>query len=100
MTADFPIGLILIAGGLLAPFIPKTLRGPFLLELPILVFIWLLSLSSGQGASVEAFGATLEIVRIDRLSLAFGYIFAIATFLYVIFAWHVRDGYEQTVALV
>ena len=100
MGGELPIGLILVAGGLLAPLVPKTLRGAFLLALPVLAFAQLLSLSPGQSVSAEAFGATLEIVRVDRLSLAFGYIFAIAAFINVIFAWHARESFEQPVALV
>ena len=100
MTGELPIGLVLVAGALLAPLVPRTLRGAFLLALPVLAFAQLLSLSPGQSISVEAFGATLEIVRVDRLSLAFGYVFAIAAFINVIFAWHVREGFEQPMALV
>ena len=100
MTGELPIGMILVIGGLLAPLVPKTLRGPFLLVLPVLTFVQLLSLTSGQSVLVETFGTTLQIVRVDRLSLAFGYIFAIATFLNVIFSWHVREGREQPMALV
>ncbi len=100
MSGDLPIGIILVAGGLLTPLVPKTLRGAFLLALPVLTFAQIFSLSPGQSVSVEAFGATLEIVRVDRLSLAFGYIFAIAAFINVIFAWHVRESFEQAVALV
>lgn len=100
MTAEMPIGLILIAGGLLAPLVPRAVRGAFILALPLLAFAQLLSLSPGQSVSVEVFGLTLETVRVDRLSLAFGYIFTIAALLNVIFSWHVRDTMESSVALV
>lgn len=100
MTGELPIGLILIAGGLLAPLVPRALRGAFVVALPLLAFAQLLSLSPGQSVSVEAFGVTLETVRVDRLSLAFGYIFTIAAFLNAVFSWHVRDTMESPVALV
>lgn len=100
MTGELPIGLVLVLGGLVAPLVPKAVRSIFLLALPVLAFVQLLSLSPGQSVSVEALGLTLEIVRVDRLSLAFGYIFAIAALINVIFSWHVRDSSESYVSLV
>jgi multicomponent Na+:H+ antiporter subunit D len=49
---------------------------------------------------MELFGFALQLVRADRLSLAFGYVFAIAAFLNVVFSWHVREGVEQPAAMV
>ena len=38
--------------------------------------------------------------RIDKLSLLFGYIFYIAAFLGILFAWHNNDRLEQATSLV
>jgi len=100
MIASIPAGLILIAAGLVAPLVPRALRGWLLLAAPLLAFAQLLALPVGARVEVEAFGFALQLVRADRLSLAFGYIFVIAAFLNALFAWHVRDGVEQPAAMV
>jgi len=97
---EFPAGLILIAAGLAAPLVPRAARGWFLLAAPVLAFAQLLSLSTGDHVRLELFGFTLELLRADRLSLAFGYVFTIAAFLNVVFAWHVREGVEPSAAMV
>jgi len=100
MTASVPAGLILVAAGLLAPLVPRAVRGWFLLAAPLLAFAQLLSLQLGARVEVEAFGFALQLVRVDKLSLAFGYVFLIAAFLNVVFAWHVREGAETPAAMV
>jgi multicomponent Na+:H+ antiporter subunit D len=100
MIASVPAGLILIAAGLLWPLVPRAARGWLLLAAPMLAFLQLLSLEVGARVDVEAFGYALQLVRVDKLSLAFGYVFLIASFLNVIFAWHVREGPEPAAAMV
>ncbi|HEX5091102.1 MAG TPA: Na(+)/H(+) antiporter subunit D [Burkholderiales bacterium] len=100
MTASVPAGLILIAAGLLWPLVPRAARGWLLLAAPVLAFLQLLSLQVGARVEIEAFGTVLQLVRVDKLSLAFGYVFLIAAFLNAIFAWHVREGPEPAAAMV
>jgi multicomponent Na+:H+ antiporter subunit D len=100
MIASVPAGLILIAAGLAAPLVPRALRGWLLLAAPLLALAQLIALPAGARVEVEAFGFVLQLVRADRLSLAFGYVFAIAAFLYALFAWHLRDRVEVPAAMV
>ena len=100
MIIDLPPGLLLIGAGLLAPLIPARMRAAFLLVAPGAEFAHLLSLAPGMTLRSEVFGFALEWVRVDRLSLAFGYIFAIAALLNVIFAWHLRSRLEPSAAMV
>jgi multicomponent Na+:H+ antiporter subunit D len=100
MIAEVPAGLILIGAGLAAPLAPRALRRWLLLAAPVLAAAQLLALQVGARVEVEAFGVALQLVRADKLSLAFGYVFVIAAFLNVVFAWHVRDGVEQPAAMV
>jgi len=98
--AELPAGLILIAAGLAAPLLPRAVRNWFLLAAPALGFLQLLGLSPGDKVEIAALGFTLELVRVDRLSLAFGYIFSIAAFLNVIFAWQLRDRVETPAGMI
>jgi multicomponent Na+:H+ antiporter subunit D len=100
MIASLPPGLILVAAGLVAPLLPRALRGWLLLAAPLVALAQLVALPAGARVEVEAFGFALQLVRVDRLSLAFGYVFALAAFLYALFAWHVRDGVERPAAMV
>lgn len=100
MIAEIPAGLILIAAGLALPLLPRAARAPLALAAPALAFAQLLWIAPGYRLDTELFGFALTLVRADRLSLAFGYIFTIAAMLNAIFAWQVRDGPEQPAALV
>ncbi len=100
MTAEFSPGLILILGAIVVPFLPRTLRGIYMLALPIVAFFYLLSLPTGDHAQIEILGLTLKTLRIDRLSLIFGYIFLLAAFLNVIYALHDQDRIQQVAGLV
>ena len=100
MSADFPVALILIAGGLLLPLLPGRLRAAALLLLPVAAFAWLIALPHGEHARIEWLGQTLVLVRVDRLSLLFGYAFLIAAFLNAIFSLHVKDAAQHSAGLV
>ncbi|MEO8719424.1 MAG: proton-conducting transporter membrane subunit, partial [Burkholderiales bacterium] len=100
MISEFPAGLILIGAGLAAPLLPRALRGWLLLAAPLLAAVQLFLLPVGARVDIELFGFALQLVRADKLSLAFGYVFVIAAFLNIVFAWHVRDGVEQSAAMV
>jgi multicomponent Na+:H+ antiporter subunit D len=100
MTGEVSPGLILIAGAILVPLLRGWLRGTYMLALPIVAFVYVLGLQSGQHGQVEVLGLTLTTLRVDRLSLLFSYIFLIATLLGVLFALHVRDTLQHAAGLV
>jgi multicomponent Na+:H+ antiporter subunit D len=57
-------------------------------------------LDAGTFGTITMFGFELNHVRVDKLSLIFGYIFYVAAALGLIFAWHNHDIVEQASALV
>jgi len=98
--AALPPGLVLIVGAFLLPLLRGRARSIYMLLLPALGIAQLVAISQiydaqlGEGVvlwSVSMFGYDLDVVRVDRLSLVFGYIFHIAGFLSVIYALRVRD---------
>ena len=99
MSAEIPTALILILGSLAVPFLRGHARAAWMLALPVLAFVHLLMLSPGEHAQAGFLGETLVLMRVDRLSLAFGYIFTIATLLNVIYSLHDEDPYQQVSAL-
>ena len=100
MIAEFPPGLLLILGAVLTPFIRGNLRAAYMLLLPILGLLQLSMLEPGTFGAMSIFGLELTHVRVDKLSLIFGYIFYIAAAISIIFAWHNNDIVEQAPALV
>jgi multicomponent Na+:H+ antiporter subunit D len=50
--------------------------------------------------TLNMFSYQLELMRVDKLSLLFGYLFHIATLIAVIFALHVRDTMQQVAGLL
>jgi multicomponent Na+:H+ antiporter subunit D len=100
MSADFPVAWLLILGAALVPLLRGRARAAWLLALPAAAFVWLLLLPHGEHGRFELLGYTLTTMRVDRLSLLFGYVFAIALFLGAIFALHVEDATHHVAALV
>lgn len=93
-------GLILILGAIPALLIPQAIRRIYLLALPVLGFALVHALEPGTVVTYEAFGMTLEPLRVDQMAIVWGYIFNIAAFLGFLFAWHDKDGMQQVSALV
>jgi len=50
--------------------------------------------------NVTFFEYQLEFMRVDKLSLLFGYLFHVASFIAIIYALHVRDTLQQVAGLV
>jgi len=93
-------GLILILGALPVAFIPHAVRRYYLLALPLIGLAAVYHLEPGTLVTLDTLGLTLEPLKVDRLSLVWGYIFNIAAFLSLLFAWHDRDTMQQVSALV
>jgi multicomponent Na+:H+ antiporter subunit D len=100
MTVEFPPGLLLIIGAILVPFIRGNLRSIYMLALPLLGIWQLTALDPGTFGTMTTFGFEQTHVRIDKLSLLFGYIFYLSATLSIVFAWKNDDRMEQTSAMI
>lgn len=98
MTNAIPVAFIFILGSFLIPFLKGTIKSFYLLLLPLLAFINLLILPHGESWQIEFLEYTLILSRIDKLSLVFGYIFILITFIGVIYAIHVKDDIQHVAA--
>ena len=99
MVLGIPPGLFLIAGALLVPLFHGRWRQMYMLFLPLAGLWCLVDGSSGTFFAFTFFDYEIVPVRIDRLSLIFGYIFHIAAALSVVYAWHNDDIIEQMAGL-
>ncbi len=97
---ELPPGLLLIVGAVIVPLIPRVMRNAYMLALPVIGFWGLLIIPEGVHFSFDIFGYTLSPVRVDGLSLLFGYIFHIAAAISIIFAFHIKDTAQQMAGLI
>ena len=100
MIEALPPGLILILGALLIPLVHKRLQPVMAVMLPVLGFVQVLMLEPGVSHQLRLFDYELTVVRVDRLSLVFGYIFHLAAFLSAIYALHVKDTVQHAAAMI
>jgi multicomponent Na+:H+ antiporter subunit D len=100
LAESLPPGAVLLLGGLLLPLLPQRLRAPCMLALPVLGLMQLLALPVDATMNRQVLGLSLELLRVDRLSLLFGYIFHLAALLSLVYALHVKDVGQHVAALV
>jgi len=95
LNTGVPPALIFIIGALLIPLLKGKLKSAFMLFLPVLSFVVLISVPEGKHWTFGFLDYDLILGRIDRLSLVFGYIFIIISFIAVIFALKVEDDVQH-----
>lgn len=101
MTAmiDIPPFLPLLVGAFGAIFLRGHIRALVMLLSPLWGAAVLWQLEPGLYWTTEFMGYTLEPVRVDKLSLLFGYLFHLAAFIAVIYALHVKDTVQHVAGL-
>jgi len=100
MIDTIPPGLIFIIGALLVPFFKGKVKSAYLLLLPVISFINLISIPEGTHWVVRFLDYDLVFGRVDRLSLLFGYIFHLVSFIALLYALHVKDDLQHVAGLV
>ena len=106
-------GLVIGLGGLLIPFIPyRPAKLAYFLSLPLAGLAILIATSAGEFGTIPPWPValhkwnipflhyTLDIVRINKLSMLFGYVYVIAAFCMNIYALHVKNDWEHVAAMV
>ena len=100
MIEPLPPAAILIAGALPVPWLKGRLKSAWLLAVPVLAFANLLLLAPGSWWTVQFLGHELIFGRVDRLSMAFGMIFVLITFIGMLYMLHVPDSGQHMAALI
>jgi len=91
--------LPLMLGALAALFLRGWARNIIMLVAPIAGALNLMGLEHGVFWAMEFMGYSLEPVKIDKLSLMFGYLFHLAALIAVIYALHVKDTVQHVAGL-
>jgi multicomponent Na+:H+ antiporter subunit D len=100
MIKPVPPAAILIAGALLVPFFKGRLKTAYLLALPTLAFLNLLYMPAGKYWIVDFLNYDLIFGRVDKLSMAFGYVFVLITFIGILYALHAEDDSQHMAGLI
>lgn len=100
MIDSIPPAFVLILGSLLVPLLRnRMVKSVYLLLLPLIAFLNILYLPSGESWHWSFLGYELIMGRVDGLSLPFGYIFCLAVFIGTLYSLKVRDD-EHMAALI
>ncbi|MBE9397664.1 Na(+)/H(+) antiporter subunit D [Pontibacterium sp. N1Y112] len=91
--------LPLLLAALAAILLRGWLRNLIMIAAPILGAINLMGMDHGVFWSLEFMGYALEPVKVDKLSLMFGYLFHLASLIAVIYALHVKDTVQHVAGL-
>ncbi|MFC2172258.1 Na(+)/H(+) antiporter subunit D [Acidobacteriota bacterium] len=100
LQANIPPAFVYIAGALLVPLLRGKLKSAFMLFLPVFAFLSLVCGAAGTHWSFSFLGYDLVLARIDSLSLPFGYIFCIVSFIAILFALRVKDNVQHMAGLI
>ncbi|MBI5690527.1 MAG: Na(+)/H(+) antiporter subunit D [Verrucomicrobia bacterium] len=90
--------LILLAGALLLPLVPASLRRGWLLAVPALTFLRILLMSRGTFGEVHFLQFHLVFGRVDALSNVFGYIMGLMCIVGSLYGLHVKRAVEHVAA--
>ncbi len=106
-------GLVICCGGFLIPFIPwKRVKQAYFLALPLTGLAILVLTSRGVFGDLPPWPAalhkwevpflhyTLNIIRINKLSMLFGYVYVVAAFCMNIYALGVKNDWEHVAAMI
>lgn len=99
MTSVFPPGLILIFGAILVPFLRGRVKSAYIVLLPVVAFIYLISIPKGSYTLFNLLDNPL-LMHMDKLSMLFAYVFILVTFIGMIYSLHVKGSWEHTAAFV
>lgn len=97
---NIPPALIFIFGAFLIPLFKGRIKKGYLLLLPVLAFIVLLTVSEGIHWKVGFLDYDLILGKVDRLSMVFAYVFVIMAFIGNVYGRHVEEDGQHIAALL
>jgi multicomponent Na+:H+ antiporter subunit D len=101
MIKTIPPAFIFFLGALILPLLKeRRLRQVFQIVIPVIAFINLLYMPKGTYWVYNFLGHDLILGRVDKLSMCFGYVFVIMSFLGMVYALHVREVGQHSAAFL
>ncbi len=91
---------IFIIGAIVLQFLKlKTLKQAFVLIVPAIAFIMLQQMPEGTQCTYNFLNYELIFARVDKLSMVFGYVFVIISFIGMIYSIHIDECGQHVAAL-
>jgi multicomponent Na+:H+ antiporter subunit D len=90
MIGNLHPAILLLLGGLLVPFLQGRVRQVFCVAMPALGLVHLMGVQPTE-TGLDFLGYHLDPMRVDKLSLLFGYLFHIAAVIAAIYSLHVKN---------
>ncbi len=91
---------LFFAGALLVALLRGKAQALVALLVPVVSAVFVIGLGAGDGWTVSFLGYELQPFRVDRLSLLFGYLFHIAAFIGLLYAWKAGDTLQRVSGLL
>ncbi|MGI9407287.1 MAG: Na(+)/H(+) antiporter subunit D [Hyphomicrobiaceae bacterium] len=92
--------LIFFLGAVLVAATRGRVQSVLLLAIPVIGALNLFAMTDGPQMTVQLLGYTLTLVRVDKLSLLFGYLFHLAAFIGILFSLHVEDRSQHAAGVL
>jgi len=92
--------LILLAGALLLPLVPAAVKKGYLLLIPVLLFVRILSMGQGDFGHVNFLDWELRFGRVDQLSSVFGFIMGLMCIIGTLYGLHVKEDAQHAASWV
>ena len=97
---ELPPFVIFYGAAIMVALLPHRLGQVILLATPLTGGLVLLGMTADADLQWSIMNLVLEPLRVDRLSLLFGYLFHIAAFLGIVFSLHLRDRLQAITSLL
>ncbi|NNE24666.1 MAG: Na(+)/H(+) antiporter subunit D [Rhizobiales bacterium] len=99
MTSSVAPFLIFYISAVLAGVTGGRLRAAIMLAVPVVGALNLWGMADGTAGQLVLLDYTLTFMRVDKLSMLFGYLFHLAAFLGIVFSLHVKDRIQHVAGL-
>ena len=92
--------MLFIFGALLIPFLRGKVQQAYLMAIPALAVLSVLVMSQGTYWTYSFIGNSLVFGAVDKLSVVFGWVFTIMSFIGIVYALHVKDNGQHIAAFL
>lgn len=100
MTDFVHPALVFILGALPVPFLSGSIRKAYLLLIPALAIIAVLTITPGSYGAASFIGQEILVAKVDRLSIVFATVFTIMALIGTVYALHLPRPGQHVAAFV
>ncbi|ARO25462.1 Na(+)/H(+) antiporter subunit D [Rhizobium sp. S9] len=100
MTDFIHPALLFILGALPIPFLSGWVRKAYLLLIPALAILAVLTMEPGSYGEARFIGQEILIAKVDKLSIVFATVFTIMALIGMVYALHLTDAGQHVAAFV